>query len=312
MQKASVGKSRFDLGNTFCQFWLRAFFFLSRHAPGMVRFVKPIAVWITITFVTRVKAACHANCRRIIGPDTTTRRCQQFSRNVVSTFYDFVSEIGRCEQLTPDQIASQIVSIEGKDRYLSQRKKHPGAIIITAHLGSFEVGLVGLKQVEPDIHVVFKRDAADGFETLRRNLRQKLGIHEAPIDDGWNTWLKLRDALAQNHVVVMQADRAMPGQKSQAVPILHGHLQLPMGPIQLAQMTGVPVFPMFTVRNSNGKIVVHCLPAIHIDLDAAPIDNIHPALFELGKCIEQFLFAFGDQWLVLHKAFMEDNPSREN
>ena len=284
--------------------------------PGLVGILKRPAVWATITFARSVPDACYANCRRILGPATTDARCRQFTLRVVGSFYDFVSTIGQTSCMTPGQIEKQIASVVGKEEYLSERKKHTGAIVVTAHLGSFEIGLVGLKQVEPHIHVVFKRDAADGFESIRASLRSKLGVYEAPIDDGWNTWLNLRDALANNHVVVMQADRAMPGQKSHAVPILNGHIRLPLGPIQLAQMTRAPIFPMFTVRNSNGRIDIYCQPAIHVDPDAQPVEHghsrIHPALIELGKSIEQFLFAFGDQWLVLHKAFTEDVTSREN
>jgi KDO2-lipid IV(A) lauroyltransferase len=113
--------------------------------------------------------------------------------------------------------------------------------------------MAALRAYEPHIHVVFKRDAMNRFETIRRTFRDTLGVHEAPVDAGWETWVGLKNALESNHVVVMQGDRAMPGQKAQSVPILYGHLSLPLGPIVLAQISGSPIVPVFVVKMPSGR-----------------------------------------------------------
>ena len=72
-----------------------------------------------------------------------------------------------------------------------------GAIIATAHMGSFELGMTAMLEVEREIHVVFQRDANPLFERLRSDFRKRVGIHEAAVDEGWAMWLGLRDALAR-------------------------------------------------------------------------------------------------------------------
>jgi KDO2-lipid IV(A) lauroyltransferase len=226
---------------------------------------------------------------------------------VTANFYDFVVEVGRCGSMTIRQLAGQVESVHGHEEYLATRKAGGGAILLTAHMGSFEVGMAALREYERDIHVVFKRDAMSGFETIRRTLRDTLGVHEAPVDAGWDTWVALKDALEANHVVVMQGDRAMPGQKAQAVPILGGHLALPLGPIVLAQISGSPIVPVFVVRTPSGKCLLFVEPAIRVDPDAKPIDGVHPQLLGWGKVLEKFIAKYPEQWLFLDPAFVEDN-----
>jgi lauroyl/myristoyl acyltransferase len=175
-------------------------------------------------------------------------------------------------------------------------------------MGSFEVGMAALRAYEPDIHVVFKRDAMNRFETIRRIFRDPLGVHEAPVDAGWETWVGLKDALASNHVVVMQGDRAMPGQRAQSVPILGGHIALPLGPIVLAQISESPIVPVFVVKMPSGRSQLFVEPAIRVDPEARLRDGVHPQLLEWGKVLEKFIAKYSEQWLFLDPAFVEDKP----
>jgi lauroyl/myristoyl acyltransferase len=288
---------------------LHLFFWLSVHAPWLLGLIKPIGVRLAVISSSKVRTATAANARRIFGADLSDAQCLTYGRRVVSHFYDFVADVARSRSMTARQIRERIESISGRDEYLSHRREGGGAIIVTAHMGSFEVGLAALADVERHIHVVFKRDATDGFETLRHALHETLGIHEAPIDDGWGTWMRLRHALENNHVVVMQGDRAMPGQKAQAVHVLGGRLMLPLGPIKLAQISGSPIVPVFAIRCPTGRCRVFAEAPIRVDPGAELVGGVHPALLQWGKAIEKYVRAYPDQWLVLAPAFMEDTPA---
>src|SRR5439155_1382943 len=82
-----------------------------------------------------------------------------------------------------------------------------------AHLGSFELGAAMLAKHERRIHVVFRRDRHWSFEQMRSEQRARLGIVEAPLDDGWDIWLRLREALLADEAVLLQGDRVLPGQR---------------------------------------------------------------------------------------------------
>ena len=123
----------------------------------------------------------------------------------VGSFYDVVADLGRAARMdAPPPSKPRIAAADGQHHYDAARASRRGVIVLTAHLGNFEVGLVALLSREREIHVVFRRDAFGTFEQTRSTLRQRLGVHEAPVDDGLATWLRLREVLAVDGAVVMQ------------------------------------------------------------------------------------------------------------
>jgi lauroyl/myristoyl acyltransferase len=231
---------------------------------------------------------------------------------VLKSFYEFVIDVGQSSRDTREALQSRIARVEGQAEYRLIRESRRGAVLVTAHMGSFEVGLAALMRVEKHggVHVVFKRDASGPFESMRARMRKVLGVVEAPIDDGLSTWMDLRDALLRDEVVVMQADRAMPGQRSEVVPFLHGHLRVPTGAVRLARMTGSPIVPVFTVRLASGGFTVHLHSAIetgacaaHPGQGAAQSDQSAVAI---AKAIESVVREHPQQWLALWAAFEED------
>jgi len=201
-------------------FWLEQLFWCAEHAPFVLQLLRGVAARAAIRFSRETRRGTLANAARILGSDSTPAQCRAFARNVVGQFILFCHDIGRAMRMSVDELYGQIERIEGHEHYDAARKQKRGAIVVTAHMGSFEVGLAALKQIEPTIHVVFRRDVQGAFEQSRMALRQRLGVHEAPVDEGWTVWMRLRDALLRNEAVVLQGDRVMPGQKGEAVPFL--------------------------------------------------------------------------------------------
>jgi lauroyl/myristoyl acyltransferase len=284
------------------EFWQDALYWQARSCPILGRTFKPLVMQLGWRCSAKVRDATRLNARRIFGPDVTMAQIHRYTGGLLSTFYDFVNDVGRCVDMSDDELRGQIESIEGTEHYDEARAAGKGAIIATAHMGSFEVAAAALLEREKKLHVVFKRDT-NRFEQLRSSLRQRMGIAESPVDDGWGMWLRLRDALQRNEIVMLQSDRCMPGQKGQSVPFLHGHLEVPTGPIKLALASGAPIIPTVALRMPGNKVRIHTEPAIWVrDSDESP----HPALLKLTSILEKYVSAHPQQWLVLHRAFVED------
>jgi lauroyl/myristoyl acyltransferase len=281
-------------------FWLGALFFCARRAPWFARAVRPVFVRLTTAASKHIQRAGALNARRIYGAQLSDRDCLRFARRVTGNFYDFVADVGLAMRWTPEQMLRQVESIEGHEKYVAARALKRGAIVVTAHMGSFEVGLAALRNMENKVHVVFRRDAEDRFDQIRQVLRQRLGVIEAPVEEGWGLWMRLRDCLMADEVVVIQGDRVMPGQKGQRVPFLGNHLMLPTGPVKLAAASGAPIIPVFSVRQGDGKMKLVVEDAIDVQ---APGED---PMLRLAKVLEKHVAANADQWLVLQPAFCED------
>ena len=287
-------------------FWLDALFRLAGGAPGLTRGLRPLVARGAYRCSPAIRNAIAGNARRIFGPEVSPQEIQAFGRGVVENFFDFVCDIGLSLRLTKQQLSGRIESIVGHEHYLAARAARRGAIIATAHMGSFEAGAAALLKHERAMHVVFKRDRSR-FEQVRSALRAKLGVIEAPIDDGWGVWMRLRDALARDEVVMIQADRVMPGQKGCRVPFLHGHLLLPTGAVKLSLASGgAPIVPVFALRTEDGRIRIHVEPAIAVEPSG---EFPHPALLQFGRILEQYVRAYPRQWLLLHRAFCDEEET---
>jgi KDO2-lipid IV(A) lauroyltransferase len=286
--------------------WLAVLFFLAGRAPWLPRLFRPVVVPLTVFCSGTIAPNVRCNANRIFRRNLSPSEHRDFARRVVGNFYDFVIDLAVSGRQTAEQILARVQCVEGESEYRQARKKALGAILVTAHMGAFEVGLASLRRVEPDVHVVFKRDRFSSFERIRSHVRALLGVHEAPIDEGLPALMRLRDALRANGVVVMQGDRAMPGQKAQAVPLFTGHLRMPVGPVTLAQITGSPIVPVYVIRATGGKFRIHLGQPIFVDPDARPADGIDPALAKFARSLESQIALHPDQWLVLDRAFAED------
>ncbi len=294
-------------GDRAAVFWLAVFFKLVSLTPRLVYALRPLFVRLAYWFSHKIRRSTTANCSRLLG-ESAKLRSAVFGRRVVGSFYDFVYDIGTCMKCTREQLAGRVEAVRGAEEYLSARADRRGAVLLTAHMGAFEVGLAALPMAEKKIHVVFKRDRVDGFEKLRLKLRQSLNVSEAAVDDGMAVWMRLREALLNDEVVAVQGDRVMPGQKGLRVPLLGGSVLLPTGPFKLALAAGSPVIPIFSIRRPGGSVLIQIHPAIHVDNRECGIEQ---AVGEFAKILARVLGEFPEQWLVLEPAFCEDQPQHE-
>jgi lauroyl/myristoyl acyltransferase len=284
---------------------------LERH-PRLVRVARPFFLWFTWNGARVMRRNLMLNARRILGDMSTPAERRAHCKRVLENFYDFIHEVGSTARMSKQQMVERIASVEGRETYDQTRALKRGAIIVTAHLGSYELGVVSLRQIEPNIHVVLRSDTMDRFEEFRSRQHERLGVHEAKVDEGVHVWMKLRDALNNDEVVLIQGDRVMPGQKGKELPFLHGHVRFPTGPVKLSFATGAPIVPIFSVRDDKGKVHIHIekpiFPKVYPDRSAA----LHEALVEVVSVIERYVRRYPDQWLRVQRAFCEDTGERED
>jgi len=283
--------------------WLTLLFWNARRNPRFVRHTKPLWTWGAWTFARIMRENILCNSRRILGDHSSRTEQDALVRGIIGSFYDFVSEVGVSIGQSQAELFGRIEGVDGDAAYKTARHESKGAIILTAHMGSFEVGMAALLEHEKRIHVLFRRDSCGLFEETRSALRRKLGVMEQCVDDGLAVWVRLREALAADAVVLIQGDRVLPGQKGQALPFFNGHILFPTGPVKLAAASGAPIIPIFSVRQPDGRIRLFIEPPIYV-ADAQHFDE---ALTAIKLVLEKYVRLFPEQWLMIHRAWCEDN-----
>ncbi|MDG2053698.1 MAG: lysophospholipid acyltransferase family protein [Phycisphaerales bacterium] len=282
-----------------------------RRVPGFMRCLCPIITWLLWHIASNWRRAIILNAAHLLGPDSTTRERKALAKEVLSNFYLFICEVGEASRLTPEAMAMRVKVLDGLDQFIEVRKSQRGAILVTAHIGSFECSLAILQNFENEIHVLFARDGGGGFNELRSLARSQLRAREVPVNDGLGTWIKLRDALNRDEVVVMQGDRVIPGQTGVEMPFFDGLASLPSGPIRLAMVTGAPIIPVYSTRLPDGRLKLAVEPAIEVDANfQGPLAD-HPAMTTLKSSLERVIGDNPGQWIVVDPIWSDTDIEEE-
>lgn len=284
------------LGGLFC---------VAEKWPGTLHRVAPLLARAAWHSAGGLRQAIRFNLSKLLPADACSKRAEAVGRGVVCNFIRFIADLGLAQHQSHAQLMDRVKHVDGQANHDHARAMGKGLIIATAHLGSFEVGLAMTAANEPAVHVVFATDPFPRFDRMRTALRRKLGVQEARAQEGWEMWGRLRDALAADEVVVMQADRVMPGQKGMVLQLARGQAELPTGPVRLAQLTGAPILPVFAVRETGGgrgiRIVVE--EPIVVSASGDPKQAQQEAMDALAGALGRQIEKHPEQWLMLHRVW---------
>lgn len=289
----------------FADFWLQFLFFWAGLLPWVPRVTKPFWMATSWFFSRYLRFATTTNARRILGPDASDADITQLGKKTIASFYDFICDIARTRGWKLEEFTKTLGSVEGESVYEQARTQGRGAVLVTAHFGSFEVGMASVRLREPKVHTLFHRDRLGFFDGIRDRLHRQLGVIDQPLEDGLQTWASLRDALRRDEVVLIQGDRVMPGQRGRWVPLLHDRVQLPVGPVKLARLSGAPLIPVFAIRQPDGRVRMELEAPIDVN---GPMDAV---LQRLADAIARRIEAHPEQWHVLQPVFESDIKAKE-
>jgi KDO2-lipid IV(A) lauroyltransferase len=158
-----------------------------------------------------------------------------------------------------------------------------GAIVASAHLGNWHGGGVALARAGLPVRVVmYKNHAGDIMDTKvarRANVRQTF-INSDPL-----AMMEIVRALRSGEILAMLVDKPWDA-RSVPVPFFGKPSLFPLGPVRVARLAGVPIFPAFCVwKRTREYQAILCDPIEVRGSD--PEQAERDALAQLARVIEQ-------------------------
>ena len=240
------------------------------------------------------RAVVRASLARI-APHLTAREREALVRRVFGhfamCFADLISANRSAAEA--DRLLAGVEGREHLDGALAERR---GLILLTAHLGNWELaGRHLARRFARPIHMVVASEADPGVE---RFLRGGAGPVRFVTRDHPATSVTLLAALRRDEVVAMQGDRALGSRGDLAVPFFGAPAPFPRGPFVLARAAGAPVVPAFCVLGADRRYTIVLGAPIRVapDGEAAALAAWVRVLEEqVGRHPEQW-FNFFDLW----------------
>ncbi|MGB8352960.1 MAG: lysophospholipid acyltransferase family protein [Chthoniobacteraceae bacterium] len=139
-----------------------------------------------------------------------------------------------------------------------------GAIIVTAHLGNWELGGILLALRNIPMTVVTLEEPSTGLTRWRDDYRRKLGIKTITVGSEKFSFIDMIKTLQNNEIVAMLVDRPYAGS---GTPVrFFGHDTLfSTAPALLWQHTDAAVLPAFVLQNKKGRYLSFADPAIPME-----------------------------------------------
>lgn len=188
-----------------------------------------------------------------------------------------------------------LIEIEGNELLQELYREGKGVILVSPHLGNWEVGGMILAQFGFSVNVVtesirpkkswFKKDR---IANLYRRYREKVGMKTIPLEESGIREFK---ALKRGEMLVLVADRDISGSGIE-VEFFGMRGRIPKGPAVLALRSGAPIVFGICVRRPDGRLHALLEP---VDYDS---ENVYDITKLLVKKMEKYIRQYPDQWFV--------------
>jgi len=252
--------------------------------------------------------AARQNLAIILGVPSDSPEVRRLAFEMVVSHFTAWVDFLHFATRPPEEAARLIEGVIGYSNIVEGRLAGKGVLLLTAHLGNWEVGGLMLARVNQPIHVVLVPDIFPGVERERRRLHQRCGVKEIRVDRSFVPTLAVLRALGENGIVAMQGDRDFDN-TGVAAPFFGREAFFPRGPFRVAMASGATVLPAFIMRLPDGRyraIVEGPLPIETAgDRDSAVRLNIERYV----AILERYVRAAPDQWYCFFPFW--DDPSRK-
>jgi len=161
-----------------------------------------------------------------------------------------------------DQAAALLHGRSGEDHIAEARSRGQGAIVVTGHLGHWELGGLLLARHGLPLTVITLEEPSSELSRWREACRRQLGIKTITVGPGHPfAFVEMIQTLRRNEFLAMLVDRPYAGT---GTPVdFFGHrTEFSSAPALLHQHTGAAILPAFTLQDDRGGYLIVAEPLI--------------------------------------------------
>jgi len=262
-----------------------------------------VTTTVCLSLMRDERRAVACNQKRILGA-----RGWRLALAVWRQFYSFSRFMASyCDLLVPEhaQIQERLsVGREDENRLRAALDRGRGVVVLTAHIGNWEVGAHHLARFGVPINMVMQPNRMSAAERWLMRRRERAGVRVIRIGTNPTAMLAMREALRRGEIVAAQGDRA-PSERSLDVTLFGGGFRVPIGPFLLARLNEAPIVPAFVIQDgwwrSRAEIGAPILVAASGDQTAA----LAAAASRYAEVLEQIIRRHPDQWFTFYDAWGE-------
>jgi KDO2-lipid IV(A) lauroyltransferase len=245
------------------------------------------------------------NLRRVFAPRLShieiVRLAQAHYAHLALLLWEFV----RFPWLS-ERRRKQLVRVENIEAILRVHERGKGVLILTGHLGNWEIatvaGLAQFPQYLGQLHVLRRRLYPDWLDRLVTRRFRRGGFGVLPKQGALDQVL---DRLAAGDAVIFVLDQYAHGRDGVKVEFF-GHATGTMRSLAiLSRSTRIPVVPVSSWREANGRHVLRFEEPLPILPCENPNEGIRVNTRAYNAALERLILRHPEQWFWIHRRWKD-------
>lgn len=205
---------------------------------------------------------------------------------------------------TLDQFNKQ-VQVIGKEHLDAAYAKGKGVVLLTAHIGAFEIlgTFIGLNYKSIMVGTKLKDPRLDALIVKSRSKGGSKYVHR-----GENT-LQLMRSLKEGRVMIILIDQDTKV-KSRFIEFMGVPAATPVGATMIALKSGADIVPVIVQMDKDDNQTITCMPALEVIRTGDPEQDLLENTKRMNQAVDYFIRRDPSQWVWIHERW-KTKPGEE-
>ena len=238
-------------------------------------------------------------------PDWTHDKVKKISRCVFQHLSITMLEFFQLAALSEEDVLRR-VRVEGLENWTRALQSKNGLIIISAHLGNWELGLqYTCCFLQKPILGVAKKIRFKPLNRWVHQLRTRFGIR---IIYKKGALPEMRQALRRGDILALLVDQS---RRSEGVEVHFFGRKVTATPAAafLAIRCKSPIVPIFCIREADSRLTIHVEPPLELKRTNDLRSDVQSNTQIITDAVEKAVRKYPDQWFWIHKRWKKFYPN---
>lgn len=239
--------------------------------------------------------------------EKTSSELETLGRRVFVHYARVAVDVLRFPQLTQENLNLMVNSGDGLGRLNALYKEGKGIIILTAHLGNWELMGAYLRLNGCRGAVIGRKIYYEKFNQVLLEMRGRIGLQTIFQDAPAKEFLKV---LKRNEMLGILADQDVDRLDGIFIPFFGKPAYTLTSPVKLALVTEAPIVPTFLVREGDRYRLLVDEP-IRVEMKGTREETIEEYTRKWSQRVEDKIRKYPDQWVWMHRRWKTQPPVPE-
>jgi KDO2-lipid IV(A) lauroyltransferase len=233
---------------------------------------------------------------RAIFPDKSEAEICDIQIEIFRNFAKYLVDFFRFSELDAGYIKKN-VKLANADYLNTALSKGKGAIVLSAHLGNWELGAAVLALLGYHFWVVALPHKCKKINNFFNFQRESKGVKVIPLG---NAVRQCFNVLRKNEVVALAGDRDFT-ERGMVVDFFNKPTFFPPGPAAFCLKLGTPIVPVFMLRNKDDTFTLRAEKPIEFFPSGDKNKDTLELMDRYKLIIENYIRAYPSQWYMFRR-----------